>query len=187
MPRPERQPGPAAPSWCGGTAGAPAGHSPWEFCAARLHAAGPMPRRVSFFIIACHGFGSWPGHHHQYDYECNSTGADVALFYFAMAIFSPPGHAIHDGSHRQCQAKTGQVDPASYLSGGSRDEFEASCPCNRQDRPKTSRTLQYLGTSGYVTHTDSPCSVLPSFPRHVGYCLGVLCCVESACSAHSCS
>ena len=36
--------------------------------------------------IVDHGFESWLGSHHQYDYECNSTGTDIALFYFRMAI-----------------------------------------------------------------------------------------------------
>ena len=148
----------------------------------------PITRCVLFITIADHGFGSWLGYHHQYDGECNSTGTNLALFYFGMAIFSQTTRTCNSRWLALIvQVKTGKVGPASYLSGGSRVMDEASCPCNRQDRPKTSRTLQYLGTSSYVPHTSPPCSVLPSFPRQVGYCLGVLCCVESACSAHSCS
>ena len=60
----------------------------------------PMSRCVLFITIVDHGFGSWLGHHHQYDYECNSTGTNIALFYFEMAVFSPPGHEIRDGSHQ---------------------------------------------------------------------------------------
>jgi hypothetical protein len=45
-----------------------------------------MPRCVSFLTIVDHGFESWLGSHRQYDYECNSTGTDIALFYFRMAI-----------------------------------------------------------------------------------------------------
>ena len=40
-----------------------------------------MARCVSFITIVDHGFGSWLGYHHQYDYECNSTGTNIALFY----------------------------------------------------------------------------------------------------------
>ena len=45
-----------------------------------------MPRCVSFITIADHGFESWLDPHHQYDYECHSTGADIARLYFRMAI-----------------------------------------------------------------------------------------------------
>ena len=36
--------------------------------------------------IVDHGFESWLGPHRQYDYECDSTGTDIALFYFRMSI-----------------------------------------------------------------------------------------------------
>ena len=68
-------------------------------CVACLYDVRLMPRCCSFITIVDHGFGSWLGYHHQYDYECNSTGTNIALFYFGMAIFSLPGHAIRDGSH----------------------------------------------------------------------------------------
>ena len=64
-----------------------------------MYDAGPMLRRVSLITIVDHGVGSWLGYHHQYDYECNSTGTIKALLYFGMAIFSLTGHAIRDGSH----------------------------------------------------------------------------------------
>ena len=45
-------------------------------------------RVVSRLTIVDHGFESWLGFHRQYDYECNSTGTDIAiaLLYFRMAI-----------------------------------------------------------------------------------------------------
>ena len=62
-----------------------------KICVACVCAVRPMPRCVSFIIIVDHCFGSRLGHHHQYDYKCNSTGTNIVLFYFGMAIFSLPG------------------------------------------------------------------------------------------------
>ena len=40
--------------------------------------------------------------------ECNSTGTDMALFYFRTAIFGLPGYAICAGSHiNNCKLKQG--------------------------------------------------------------------------------
>ena len=73
------------------------GQSSWKFC---LYAVGPMSRCVSFVTIIG-SMVSEAGYHHQHDYECNSTGSNMALFYFGMDIFSLPGHAIRDKYRQQ--------------------------------------------------------------------------------------
>ena len=44
--------------------------------------------------IVDHGFESWLRSHRQYDHECNSTGTDIAPFYFRMSISVYPDMQI---------------------------------------------------------------------------------------------
>ena len=112
-----------------------------------------MPRCVSFLTIVDHGFESWLGSHRQYDYECNSTGTDIALFYFRMAISVYPDMQFAMAlTLIICKLK--QAGRAGFIFLGG--HAEASCPCIKPVYP-----ANFVGTPMYLT-VSPPCSVLPS-------------------------
>ena len=113
-----------------------------------------MPRCVSFITIADHGFESWLGSHHQYDYECNSTGTDIARFYFRMAILVYPDMQFAMALIIIIASKQAGRAGFIFLGGHS----EASCPCIKPVYP-----ANFVGTPMYLT-VSPPSSVLPSSP-----------------------
>ena len=75
--------------------------------------------------IVDHGFESWLGSHRQYDYECNSTGTDIARFYFRMAILVYPDMQFAMALIIIIASK--QAGRAGFIFLGG--HAEASCPC----------------------------------------------------------
>ena len=58
-----------------------------------------MLRCVSFITIVDYGFKTWLGVNHQYDYECNSTGINIGLFYIFLGdgVMKPLALATDNG------------------------------------------------------------------------------------------
>ena len=120
-----------------------------------------MPRCVSFNTTAAHGSESWLGPHHQYDYEYNSTGADMARFYFRMAISVYPDMQFAMALIIVIASK--QAGHAGFIFWGG--HAEASCPCIK---PLCPAKLSFQ-----CPHHEQCC------PLHlnmytIGYWLGVL-------------
>ena len=91
------------------------------------------------------------GAHHQYDYECNSTGTNICLFHFGMAIYYLfyPDMQIEMAYIDHFKLGAGFV---SFWGVTQRNELPLQPTMTGQ---KSVCALQYFGTSGYVPHSFS--------------------------------
>ena len=91
-----------------------------------LYASRPMARCFSFITIVDNGFGRWLGYRNQYDCECHSTWANLALFYFEVAFFrllrhlytalsmTRPHHTDADVTAVACELRRGRAPPCRF-------------------------------------------------------------------------